>query len=50
MVELFFKALFRLGICATDWEVWYGTKPLVLPGQEHRSVVVHPPTEPSPLR
>ncbi len=26
--DLFFRALFRLGVWAGDWEAWYGTKPL----------------------
>jgi len=27
-MDLFFRALFRLGIWAGDLETWYGTKPL----------------------
>lgn len=27
-IDLFFGALFRLGVWMGDWETWYGTRPL----------------------
>lgn len=47
-VDLFFRTLFRLGIWAADWEVWYGTKPLIIPGVEHRPAIIRHPPEASP--
>jgi len=40
MLPLFFGALYRLGISAIDWEIWYGTRPLMLPGHEAQAVRV----------
>ena len=43
--DLFFKALFRLGVWAGDWETWYGTKPLAAWITERRARAV-PPSNP----
>ena len=48
MVDLFFKALYRLGVWTADWEILYGTKPLAFPRVERRSVLTHHTPEPSP--
>jgi len=45
-MDLFFRALFRLGIWAGDLETWYGTKPLAGGATEPRAAVT-PPRNPS---
>ena len=43
--DLFFKALFRLGVWPGDWDTWYGTKPLAAWITEQHARVV-PPSNP----
>lgn len=46
-VDLFFKALLRLGVWAGDWETWYGTRPLESWVVEHRYRVPAVPSSPT---
>lgn len=50
MTALFFRALFKLGEFAGDWETWYGTRPLPFPRPERRSAAIQHPSNPSPTR
>ena len=50
MTALFFKALFKLGVFAGDWETWYGTKPMPFAGTGRRPSAVQHPPNPSPTR
>ena len=43
-INLFFGALFRLGVWTGDWETWYGTRPLA-PWIRTRRPAVRPPVE-----
>jgi hypothetical protein len=43
-VDLFFKALFRLGVWAGDLETWYGTRPLAGWVTERRAPAVAMPS------
>lgn len=38
-IDLFFGALFRLGVWTGDWETWYGTRPLAPWAREPRPAV-----------
>ncbi len=40
-VDLFFGALFRLGVWTGDWETWYGTRPLA-PWVRGSRPTIHP--------
>ena len=51
-MDLFFGALFRLGVWTGDWETWYGTRPLAPWVREPRPTVhaTHGTTSDRPAR
>lgn len=50
MTSLFFRVLYDLGVYVADWETWYGTRPLVIPGAEGRPAPLQHTTHPSANR
>lgn len=45
--SLFCRALYNLGVCAADWEIWYGTRPLAIHGAQRRPAPIQHPAHPS---